>query len=128
MKYTIINDTNMAKIMQAFDTAQGRATARTIGSAADLTRIIKGVEDRLHPMAKKAMDGTKVHYDYRQEFPRAYKFRPESTHFDLIYSKGSWRIDLDSIKRFYTPNINSLYGYYLELSETAKEAILDRYK
>lgn len=126
MKNVIINEKNAAKIMQAFAAKQGRASVRTINSFDELVSICKGIEKRVG-ISKRAMDGTTVHYDFRQHFPNAYKFRPESTHFDLTHKSGKWCIDIDSISRYTTPNKNTAYEYTLSLSETAKTAVLENY-
>lgn len=126
MKEIIIKESNAAKIMAAITAAQGRATARTIDSYEQVKFIVMGVEQRIGKMPKAALEGTVFMYDFRQHFPNAYKFRPESTEIVCRYSKGSWR--LVSVRRDFCPNVNSPYGYTLMLSETAKAEILRRYE
>lgn len=128
MKWVIINEKNSEKIMSAFKAEQGRATVRTIDKFSELVRITESINERLHPMSKKAMDGTKAFYDFRQHFPSAYKYRPESTQFQLEYKSGNWRIDLESINRYTCPNVNTTKEYTLTLSESAKAEILKRFE
>ena len=127
MKQVIIKKENEKKIMDAFKAAQGRATVRSIESFSEIVDICERVDRRLGNMSKNEKNGTVVNFDFRQTFPRAYKYRPESTHFALVFVNGSWRIDLDSIKRKTCPNKNTIYFYTLQLSESAKTAILARY-
>lgn len=126
MKEIIINLKNAEKIMTAINAAQGRATARTINSFDQLLEIVESVEKRIGRMPKAALEGTMFMYDFRQHFPQAYKFRPESTEIFCKYSKGSWR--LVSVCRNYCPNSNSGYPYALTLSDSAKAEILKRYE
>ena len=125
MKDIIIKESNKEKINEIIKKADGRARERIIESYEELVKICESVEDRLKPMTKKAMDGTKIHYDFRDHFPRAYKYTPASTHVDLIFKNGSWR--LVDIYRDTCPNLNCCYYYRLELSETAKESVLNRF-
>lgn len=125
MKEIIIKKANAEKIMAVIKTAQGKATARTIDSFEEILRIIDGVERRIGTMPKTALEGTTVHYDFRQHFPSAYRYTPDSTHLDLRYHNGSWR--LTAVTRMRCPN-GSTYEYELCLSDSAKNAILARYK
>jgi len=127
-KYTIINEANAAKIMESFKAAQGRATARTIDSFHELEEIIAGIEERLEGITKTAKDGTMINYNFQQHFPNAYKYIPDSTQFTLIYKRGAWRIDLESIERYTCPNNSRPYPYNMRLSETAQAAVLAMYE
>lgn len=126
MKEIIIKAQNAQRIMEAIKAVQGKATARTIDSYAELENIVKSVESRIGGMSKTELEGTEFIYDDRQHFPNAYKWRPESTWIKCRYSKGSWR--LTDTGRGYCPNSNSSYRYALYLSESAKAAILKRYQ
>ena len=122
----IVKKENAEKLMRVFEKVQGRATVRTIYDFNQFANIVDDIEKRIGNMTKKAKEGTKVHYDFRQHFPNAYKYQPESTHFTLVFTKGNWK--LTEVRRGYCPNKNCSYAYELMLSDTAKEAILDRYK
>lgn len=126
MKEIIIKKENAEKIMTVIKAAQGKATARTIDSFDEILGIVKDVEHRIGMMPKTALEGTTVHYDFRQHFPSAYRYAPDSTHLDLRYHAGSWR--LTAVARTRCPSISSDYYYGLCLSDSAKEAILTRYK
>lgn len=128
MKKIIIKEENAEKIMAAFESKQGRARERKINSFSDLKYEIVGIERRLDGMSKKAMNGTKIEFDFRQQFPSAYKYTPDSTHFVLYFENNVWKIDVDSIGRYTCPNRKSSYGYVMHLSETAKAEILKRYE
>ncbi len=126
MKPIIINDRNAERIMKEFSDIQGKATARTVDSFEQLLKIVKEIDVRLYGIPKAALEGTSVIYNFSQQFPNSYKFTPESTHFSLLYSKGSWRIT--TISRGFCPNrYNNGYPYALKLSDSAKDAVLKLY-
>lgn len=126
MKTIEVKKQNLQKIMNAFCEKQGRATVRDIYDFSQIEDIVNKIEKRLS-IPKKSMNGIYIHYDHRQHFPNAYKYRPESTHFDLINKGGKWYIDLDSVQRATCPNKNTDYPYTIALSDTAKEEILKKY-
>ena len=83
-----INIENTEKLEGALKEAQGRATARTI----DVERILdvlKYVEKRLG-IGKAALKGTKVHFTGAEKFAKAYRFTPESTHFEAEHNGKTW--------------------------------------
>ena len=126
MKEIIIKESNKDKIMDAIKAVQGKATVRTIDSYDKIAEIISDVEDRIGTISKKALEGTEVHYDFRQHFAKAYNGAPISTHISFVYRNGSWRVT--DVERTYCPDRWSDYPYSLKLSETAKQAILKRYE
>lgn len=127
MKPIIVKKENAERIMAEFAKAQGKATARTIDSYEQLADIIKGVNMRLYGISKKALEGVRIEYTFAQKFPNAYKYRPESTHFVLVYKNGAWQIT--NIIRHTCPNrVNNGYEYSLYLTDGAKEAVLNLYK
>lgn len=126
MKEIIIKTENAEKIMNAINDVQGKAKARTIDSFEDIERILEDIHQRLGDIPKKALEGTLVYYDFRQHFPSAYRYLPDSTHLDLVYRKGTWR--LLRVGRGRCPNTLKQYPYELHLSDEAKEAILRRYE
>lgn len=127
-KYIIIKQENADKIMAKFKEIQGKATSRVIGSFEELEDIVIDIDDRIGDMPKTAKNGTTAEYNFQQHFPNAYGHAPISTHFTLIYDKGTWKIDIDSINRDFCPNRKKYYKYNLKLSETAKAKILERYE
>lgn len=112
-----INIQNTEKLSEAIKVAEGRATARTV-KAEDIQYILHEIGEGI-PKAK--LNGTKVYYDGARQFPSAYRYMPESTHWSAENVKGRWYIT--EIKRSYCPNrINNTHIAY---SEEAKQRILE---
>jgi len=87
----IIKQENKSKILQMMDDAQGRATARTI-DLDDILTAARRIENALN-IPKKYLEGLVYSVDMNaQDFPRAYNYVPESTHFTLTYKNGTWRV------------------------------------
>lgn len=102
--------------------AQAKARVRTI-DARSLADALDHIEGKLD-ITKKALNGTRVYIDFHaQDFPNAYKGIPESTQVEAIYRNGSWRITW--IGRRQTQRASR--RYHLELSDTAREALLNRF-
>lgn len=79
------------KLAQILEDVQRRSKVRTIDVAAIIDSLVE-IEDELD-ISKKAMEGITVHVDRNaQDFPSAYKYVPESTHFEAVYKNGSWRV------------------------------------
>lgn len=120
MKAIIINDNNRAKIETAIAEAEGRATVRCVSfenivSACDHIEKVLGIP-------KKYLEGVSYSVDLNaQNFPKAYKFTPESTHFVVEYSKGKWR--LVKVQRDRTRTAGNDYRCIVMPEET-KEAIV----
>ena len=113
-----INIENRDKLEVALKEVQGRATARTI----DVDRILgvlKYVEKRLG-IGKAALKGTKVHFTGAEEFAKAYRFTPESTHFEAEHNGKTWFVT--SIVRDTCPQRQDAID--VALSDTAKDAVL----
>lgn len=103
-------------IKEAIKAAEGRATARTI----TIDTMKRVLEKASAGIPKKALHGTRIHYDGGQHFPSAYKYRPESTHFDAAYIRGKWYIT--NIFRFTCPNRQTDTEVFY--SDEAKAAII----
>lgn len=127
-KLIILNGINAEKVMNAFKLVQGKSSSRTIESFEELIEITKDVENRIGSMPKSCLNGTSIEYNFQQHFASKYNGRPYSTHFVLVFDKGNWKIDIESIKRDTCPNNSKEYMYNLKLSEKAKEKILQRYR
>ena len=123
-KPIIINDHNRNKIQNALDEVQKRCTARTIDYE-DILAELKAVEYQFSTVCtKKGFEGTTVLIDVNgQTFPNAYKFSAYSTQFSAVYLKSKWR--LMYIGRDFCKSYNQ--RWYIHLSETAKQSILDSY-
>lgn len=116
----IINKTNKMRIEAIITEAQGRARERLL-TFADIVKATEKIEKKLG-ITKKSLEGTIADIDiHAQDFPRAYKYRAESTHFSAEYRGGKWR--LNSVIRYYTRG--RLHTYQIKLSDTAKAAILE---
>lgn len=111
-----INVKNKEKLVLAIKEAEGRATARTV-TYDDIVSVLEDIK-----VPKSRLHGTIVKYDGGQHFPRAYKYRPESTHWTAINSHGKWYIT--EICRSYCPN--RLSNGFISYSEDAKKWILSK--
>ena len=116
----IINETNKAKIENAISEAEGRATCRTI-TFDNIVRATEGIEKKLG-VPKKYLEGVRYGVDiHAQNFPNAYKYRAESTHFTLEFSKGKWRVT--TISRYYTRRSGHDYQCIIMPEETKEKVI-----
>ena len=89
MKPIKINEANLEKINKAIDEAEGRATVRRIGGMSVLNAV-KEIEEHFD-IPKKLMTGIMVDVDINaQNFPKAYKYTPESTQFIVLRKKSGW--------------------------------------
>ena len=114
-------ETAAEKLNLAIIEAEKRCTVRCIG-VYDICKTLIEIEQRLN-ITKKSMEGVRIFVDYHaQNFPNAYKYRPESTVFEAVYRKGSWRIT--DIRRGGTKR--SGHGIKITLTEEAQKAVLDR--
>lgn len=100
--------------------AEGRSTARKI-TYKDIVRALEEVEEHITRFSTKTdAIGTVVHVDWNaQKFPNAYKYTPESTHFDAELKSGGWKI---------TKIYRSICGtclYKLDLTENTKAHMAD---
>lgn len=121
MKSIIINEINKDKIKAAIQEVEGKATARTIDYD-DLVRATQRIEKRLG-IPKKYLEGVRYDVDlHAQNFPKAYKYKAESTQFVIEYLKGKWR--LVSIERYYTRTAGHDYKC-LTMPEETKKAIIE---
>lgn len=121
MKSIIINETNKDKIKAAIQEVEGKATARTIDYD-DIIRATQRIEKMLG-IPKKYLEGIRYDVDiYAQNFPKAYKYRAESTQFVIEYLKGKWR--LVSVERAYTRTAGHDYKC-LTMPEETKKAIIE---
>lgn len=116
----LIKETNKAKIENAITAAEGRATARTI-TWKDIVYSLERLEKSLG-IHKKDMIGITADIDYNaQDFPRAYKYTPESTHFKVTRKSGGW--DLLSVYRDTTRRDG--HKFHVTLTDAAKQAIIE---
>ena len=127
MKRILINEKNLQKISEAIKAAEGRATARLLDTDT-ISRLIDRAENALPDrgvygrIPKNRMDGTKIYFDGGQQFPNAYKYRPESTHCTIENHSGKWY--LTDVRRDTCPN-RQTSGEIL-YSDAAKAWILEQ--
>ena len=113
----------LTALQTALDTVQKWSRVRTISTWV-IIESLETIEKRLG-ISKKAMEGIKVRVDANaQNFPGAYRGRPESTWFSAEYRKGSWRIT--SIGRNDTARAGN--GCNIFLTDGAREALLTKYE
>lgn len=98
---------------------QGRAKERTF-TAYTLCLMLYDVQEKVS--TRKALEGTKVTYNFGQKFPSAYKWTPSSTTVKAEFRKGSWR--LTYVDRDDCPNRQAAGS--IEFSESAKLDIIQR--
>ena len=121
MKAIIINETNKAKIETSIMEAEGKATMRTI-TYDDITKATQKIEKKLG-IPKKCLEGVRYDVDiHAQNFPKAYKYRAESTQFIVEFSKGKWR--LISVERYYTRTAGHDFKC-VTMPEETKKAIIE---
>lgn len=97
----IVNESNRAKIQEKLDEAQKRCRSYTVDFD-DILEMIENVEKRLKDILPvKYWNGVRFKYAPIMELPRSYKYIKDckATNYDIYYTKGKWRIDLDSICR-----------------------------
>ena len=115
----LVKEKNLAKLNAAIKEAEGRATARTI-DAETIFKCAAHIE-RVLGIPKVKMIGIVANVDYHsQNFPNAYKYTPESTHFTMEYTKSGWVL-LDVSRR---TTRRQAQCYRLSLTPTAKDAIV----
>ena len=111
-----------AALDDAIREAQGKAKERLITSS-DVAYHLYKVEETLC-IPKKAMNGIEVSVDdHAQNFPRAYKYRAQSTRFEAVYRNGSWRVtDIrrDDCRR-------ESQKIIVKHTEESKKALLERF-
>ena len=119
MKPIIIKPENREAIQAAIQAAEGRATARTI-TYEDIIDDIKRVEKHLC-ISKKAMLNIRADIDHNaQQFPNAYRYTPESTHYTMTRAASGWRLDSISRDTCRAPS----RAVALTLTEEARAAII----
>ena len=108
-------------LTEAIEEAQKRCTARTI-DAYTVCRNLEEVERRLD-LPKRALEGISVTVDPNaQDFPKAYKYTPESTVFSATYKSGSWKIT--EVTREKTAKL--FQGTRVTLTDEAKAEVIAR--
>lgn len=122
MKEINMKNANAIEMLtKAIKEEEGRATARTI-TAEEVVDELERIETRLG-IAKKALNGVRVLVDMNaQSFPNAYKYTPESTHFEATFKNGSWRVTNIYRLRCCSPNKRVEVAH----TEESRKAVIER--
>lgn len=113
-KWQIINKNTLDSIMKVFKCVQGNCKERIVVDGDHLNDILFDIHKYLminDLLADKKPK--KIHYDFRHMYPNNYITLPESTHFTIIYNRGFFYIDLNSIKRGFCPNRKTM-NFFVE--------------
>lgn len=123
MKTIKIDEQHAEKLTAAIAAAEGKARARTI-TAADMVADVERISKRFALITKAALEGVQVDVDHHaQNFPKAYKYTPESTHFSAVYKRGAWY--LVSVQRDYTRRL--WHEVQATLTDKAREEIIAKF-
>lgn len=118
----LIKESNKDKIGKMIEEAEGKARERTIDCHI-VEHCIKHLERHLG-IPKKYMEGIEANVDYwAQDFAKAYKYTPQSTHFKVVKKKTGW--DLQCVYRSTTRKYG--HEYELKLTDDAKRKIIERF-
>lgn len=120
MKQIAITEKNTDKITAAIEAVQGRCKQRTI-TAADVLKLPAKLKDR-YGIPYKAMEGCRFDYDANaQDFPKAYKYTPESTVVTVTVKGGKFYLAyIDREKTF-----PASHNVEARFTDEAKKAILE---
>ena len=117
----LIKESNRNKIENMIVEAEGKAVTRKI-TYDNIAIAVERIEKELN-VYKKDMIGVKASVDLNaQNFPKAYKYTPKSTHFEAIRKASGW--DLKSVERNITRREG--HAYELDLPEHTKLAIIKK--
>ena len=121
-KKIVLSQKNLAKIDETIKAVEGRSTARTI-TAEKVLEAVDRIERQLG-VRKSALVGVEIDLDLNaQDFPRAYKYVPMSTHITLVRSASSWMIT--DIRRDRTKRCGQKVAF-LTVPQTTRDAVLER--
>lgn len=116
----IINEKNKAKVEAVLNEVQGKCRERTI-TADNIYKFCESI-NKAYRIYKKDLEGSSFDVDHHaQDFPKAYKYKANSTQFTVQYKKG--KFVLIDVCRFGTRR--SKQKVLATLSEETKKAILE---
>ena len=123
-----IYSTDIEKLDDAIIEAEGRSTARTMDAGYVDSKLYYVVTRYLNNMPKKALAGTRatVHAS-TEKLPRSYKYRAESTQAEFLHDGKGWML-VSVWRGTLRQSSAAKEGVELELSDTAKEWLLDSLK
>jgi len=116
----IVNEKNKKKIETCIAEAEGRATVRTI-TFEQIEYAIERIEKELDITAKYMRGVTACVDPNAQDFPRAYKYTPQSTWVKLERCASGWAVI--GIWRDITASPS--HAICVSLTKEAKEAIIE---
>lgn len=125
VKPVILNDNEKNKVALegALNRIQSRSRVRTV-TVKDVYEAAEHVERKLG-ITKKALEGVRVHVDLAaQTFPNAYHGIPESTQFDMVFTKRFWRVTKVSREQCES----SGRDYRVTFTEDARKALVERFE
>ena len=127
-KATKIYSNNTEAIAEAISNAEGRATARTMNAEYADAKLFHIVNKYLNGMPKKALTGTRatIHAS-TEKLPSSYKYRAESTQAEFLHDGKGWTL-VSVWRGTLKQSSANKEGVELELSDTAKEWLLDSLK
>lgn len=107
-------------VARMIEEAEGRAKVRRI-TYNEMLSILDKVETHVRRFSTRAdMVGTKVFVDINaQRFSKAYKYTPDSTHFNAVFTPNGWKITKVSRGTCGT------HLFDLELTEATKKHMAD---
>ncbi len=114
-----VTEKNFSRIAAELAEVQKLSKVRTI-TLEDIRETLAEVEKHLS-LPKTYLTGIKVRCDINaQDFPNAYKYRPESTHFTAVYRAWHW-----TVTDIYRDTTRRNKPVIIELTDAAKEKILE---
>ena len=125
VKPIILNDNvkNESLLEDALERVQARSRVRTI-RVSDFFEAARRVESKLG-IPKSALEGVCAHVDvFAQSFPSAYRGIPESTQFDMVFSKRFWRVTRVSREQVSGDG----HDYCVTFTDGARKALVERFE
>lgn len=116
-----LTESNREKIESLLFSAQKRCTQRIL-TFNRIAEILDSVDQELS-IPKTKMKGVSVVFTGAEKLPTAYRFTPESTHFDAIHDGSHWYIT--DLHRGVCPNRKG--NVSVILTEDAKKALVDSF-
>ena len=118
----IIKEENKERIEKIIKEVEGKSKVRKC-TYQDLITYTNRIEKNLG-ISKSALNGTTAWISpHGATFPKAYKYSPQGTAFQVKFTNGTWKVI-----EICRGNINRDDTYRLILSESAKDAIINRFE
>lgn len=115
-----VSEENRLIIDLMFANVEGKASERCVDYY-DVVNTIKEVES---VCGEHNLKGVRVNYTGRRKFASAYKYTPNSTHFEMVNNGSSWRLISASVKRDTCPN-NAGKPFEVKFTKAVLRAILN---